>query len=137
MLFVSLCHGESTLIVLSQGMQRRLREVFSVQLGHRLVRRWDLIDQMFDEDEKTVKALEGVLQVDSMEKAVEFKKEYGEFWAGWVLCAAIFRWCEMCNGEISEEGLNEIWNQSRSYWRDVALAVDQIRWDNWEKEKKT
>lgn len=105
-------------------------------IGQRLVRRWDLIDQMFDEDDKTVRALE-VADVDSMEKAVEFKKDYGEFWAGWVLCAAIFKWCEMCKGEISEEGLQEIWSQSQSYWRDMASAVDKIRWDNWKKEKKT
>ena len=91
---------------------------------------------MFDEDGKTVKAL-GVVDVDSMERAVEFKKEYGEFWAGWVLCAAVFKWCEMCKGEISEEGLNDIWSQNWSYWKDMALAVDQIRWDNREKEKKT
>ena len=104
-------------------------------IGPRLVRRWDLIDQMFDEDSRTWKALEA-LDVDSMEKAVEFKKEYGEFWAGWVLCAAIFKWCEICKGEIGEEGLNEIWSQTQSYWRDVASAVDRIQWDNWE-EKNT
>ena len=105
-------------------------------MGHRLVRQWGLIDQMFDEDEKTVRALD-VVQINAKEKAVEFRKEYGEFWASWVLCAAVFQWSELCKGEINEEELNEIWNQSWSHWRDLALAVDKIRWDNWETEKKT
>ena len=89
---------------------------------------------MFFEDERTCMALERVLEVDSKEMAVEFKKDYGQFWAGYVLCAGIFRWVEICEGRIEEGELEEIWNLNAEYFRRMALAVDRLQWDSW-KEK--
>jgi hypothetical protein len=101
-------------------------------MGNRFLRPWDLVDSMFDEDDRTYKALEMVLQVDSLEKANIFREIYGQFWAGHVLCAAIFKWCEISMGEVGEEKLQEIWDGNKEYWKSISEAVDRVRWNTWD-----
>ena len=115
-----------------------LEELGSSFVG-KFVRAWELIDEMFLEDKRTLISLDKILEVDSSKKAVEFKEFYGKFWAGHVLCGAIFRWCEICemhDGRIGkEEELEEVWGREEEYFRKIALAVDRVRWDSWGEEK--
>lgn len=103
-------------------------------IGTRLVRPWQLIDSMFDEDESTVKAVELVLEIKSVEQANTFKEKYGQFWAAHVLCGAMFAWCDICEGQGGEKELEEIWNRTEERWRAVAFAVDRMRWNAWGSE---
>jgi hypothetical protein len=106
-------------------------------IGTRLVKPWQLIDSMFDKDERTVKTVELVLGVGSAEQAIAFKETYGQFWAAHVLCGAMFAWCDICQGQVEENRLEEIWNSTEERWRAIAFAVDRIRWNAWDSENKT
>jgi hypothetical protein len=100
----------------------------------RLVKDWVLIDGMFDDDEATCKAVQLVLEADNSMKAEEVKKAYGKLWAAHVLCGSIFQWCDRAKGIIEEDELEKVWNESKEHWRDVAMAVDRIRWNSFEEE---
>jgi hypothetical protein len=98
---------------------------------HSVQKSWGLIDGMFDEDEKTARAVERVLGVDCARDGKEFKEMYGEFWAAHVLCGAMFAWSDMARGRIEETELEALWKESRGQWEKIALAVDRVRWDSW------
>jgi len=87
-----------------------------------------MIDEMFDEDEKTTKAIEVLLRDgDAEEKRMEMENMYGYFWSAHVLCSAIFEWCEKTN-HISEWWLEERFEESRERWNMVSTTVDLLRW---------
>ena len=97
-----------------------------------LLSHW-LIDKMFAEDVRTMRALEAILKVDEPRKGTGFQNKYQSYWAANVLCGAIFKWSEMAGGSIDERELEKLWDESREYWKSVSLAVDRVRWGSSER----
>jgi hypothetical protein len=102
-----------------------------------MTRSWNIIDSMIDQDDRTMQALEKILEVDSFDKGIEFQRTYGEYWGAHVLCAAMFSWAERAEGNVEERKLEELWNETREYWRLVAGAVDRVRWESREESESS
>ena len=85
---------------------------------------------MFANPMKTVEAVEMVQNGGG-----DVKEVYGGYWAAHVLCGMMFKWRDLCEKRIEESELEEIWNQSRDTWKRIALAVDELQWQEQEKQE--
>lgn len=94
----------------------------------KVVKGWDLIDAMFENDARTMTAPGKVLSVLSAKDVADLKTEFGEFWAAHVLCAMIFEWCELCQGKIGGDALETLWKSHEPRWKEISAAVDRVRW---------
>jgi len=97
---------------------------------------WKQIDVMFYGKLNVWKAFEEALAADEVSDARAFKEQHEKFWAAKILGGAIFRWCELCEGKIGEEELEEMWNQTQGLWMDMGRAVGNIHWEFAEEEKR-
>ena len=79
---------------------------------------------------------EEALTLDLPTDAMAYKLRYKKFWASNVLCGAIWKWCELCQGKIEKTELERLWNMTKSHWMDVGRAVGNIHWEFADEEKE-
>ena len=101
------------------------------QLSNRLIRPWRLIDQMFLHPKKTVNSIQRVLKIETTEEWQAFLVEYGPYWAGYVLCAAILRWTDLAREAKWAAEYDVLWRKSERSWIELSKAVDKVRWVRW------
>jgi len=101
------------------------------QLSNRLIRPWQLIDQMFLHPRKTVESIHKVLKIETTEQWKAFLAEYGPYWAGYVLCAAILRWTDLAREAKWAAEYDVLWRKSERSWIELSKAVDKVRWVRW------
>jgi hypothetical protein len=97
-------------------------------LTNRLVRPWQLIDEMFLTPQKTLDSINRLLQIENTEQWRAFLKDYGPYWAGTVLCACVIRWTHLAKDAKWAAEYDVLWKKSERSWMEVVKAVDNVRW---------
>jgi hypothetical protein len=103
----------------------------------RLVKAWDLIDFIFYDSKRAGSAVSTVVGRDGKQlNGRQFKVEYGDFWAAWVLMGLMMEWNTLCNGQVGVQEMDTLWKENMGRWMEVSESVDKALWAFGSKKKR-